>query len=178
VLLGVGIGRGGEFDGGHGAGEGDEPGAAPEGELEEGEVAVTDENLGVASGGGVIEERQEPAASVAAAEGEEGVDPGIPEHGVQVGGAVGVGAGGESVAVEDVASGLHAVPAGFEVADGAFHVLGGAGRAGGGDEADDGAGAEAGRADRLHGGDAGDRRARGKDGREWRVTPESRCGGP
>lgn len=150
VLLGEGVGVAPELDSRHRTRERDQPGSAEERELEEGDVAVADEDFRVATDGGDVEVGKKFAAAMATAEGENGPDPGVTEHRVQVVGPLGHGAGGKPVSRLEVTSGLDAVPEALQVADTGWDLVGMARGACRGDQTDDVAAAEAWRAERLH----------------------------
>ena len=132
MFLGEGIDPAGKLHGNQRAGKGYQAGTPKQAELEGGEVAEPDEDFRMPPDGGVIEQRKQPARPVAAPEAEDALDRRVTEHGVKIGGSLGIGPGEEPVAGLQVTSGFDAEAAGFEVADTFFDSAIFEGWAGGG----------------------------------------------
>jgi hypothetical protein len=112
--------------------------------LQGGQVAVTDEDLGLPAGGGVVHPRQHALAAVAAAERKNGVHLRVPEHRIEIGEPLIVGAGEAAVGSRDVLAELEPIAESFEVTHPGrdpFRLR----RAGRCDQSDDGPAAKAGR---------------------------------
>ena len=84
---------------------GDHTGALVEGDMEGGDIGVTEEGFWVPGDLGPIQGRQEAARAVAAADTEDSVDRGVKESVLEVGGALGVVSGEVAVVVTSEAGG-------------------------------------------------------------------------
>jgi hypothetical protein len=111
--------------------------------VQRGDVAVAEERLGVGADGGVIEQRQEAAGAVAAAQGEDGFHFRVGEESVQIGRAFGVAAGEVAGATAEVCACFHAEALADQMRDDFVDALRLRGGAGGRGEADEVTGREA-----------------------------------
>ena len=111
--------------------EGDESGARVDRRVQRGDVAVAEQDLGVATNQVIVEARDDAGAAPAAADADNAADVAIREHRVDISGAVLVAAGEVAVAIEHMRADLHLEAEGLEgLADDVEvdAVVGGAGR--------------------------------------------------
>ncbi|MNM72185.1 hypothetical protein D3C81_838730 [compost metagenome] len=81
--------------------------------MQRGDVRVTEQHLGVGADAVVVQQRQQPRGTRATAHADDGLDLLVGEHGIQITGALGIGAGQMAVAGAIVLAGLHDQAQGF-----------------------------------------------------------------
>ena len=116
--------------------EGDEPGAAADGGMERGDIAVAQEDFRIAADEIEIDKRQHLRAAIATAQAEDGADLGVGKQGVEVFSAFAGGTGKVAVTCADVGGELEFQAEEFAEPASENEFVGVRDVAGGGDEAD------------------------------------------